>query len=818
MFSVYDSAVGDSGTSTEILSFVLYDKAKNTEDVMKKRRKVNADMETAEEAVQGGAVLPDIKEKVSSAVDTAVSFLSKYRLILIRTVLPTLYCLLFGGKLFDLGIYPFGVSAVCAVQSGIPACISAAAVAVSALFVRGGFFVALSAAAGAGVLVLAAKFRPSADTPVFRGTLSLAAGAGHALLLSLSGGVSFYEISGIVLAAVICPVLTVAIGGLLRSDGRTGNAAEMGICVLLYTVVYSLRGLSYTGESAATAVSMLSVLYASYAFGTHRGVVVGVAVGLAQDPRYAIVYAAAAAASGVLMNISVIGATAAGVLVALAMGIRSAGASAFGELFPEFIFCAAVAGPLFYYGIIPGREAVNSRRGETADDINGIRLERARDKFRALSEGLGVISAAMRRMSKVFSRPSPYEMRQICDSAFDENCSVCEGRSDCWDREYRATAAAVNSVAGQARSGKRVSISSLPEGMRQRCPYLGGIVSRINIGAATAMRTAKQSDRTAAAAESYGAISRLMEEAENSVRRELEPDTAGTEKLCERFAEMGMYGAEVNVYGERRRLVQVRGLERGCTVTGEELRDAASSVFGCDMSMPEYRISGTAVSFEMHTAEKFSLDFGRYSVAKRGERCGDSITSFKGDGGYGYTLISDGMGSGSEAALTSGACALFLERMLGAGCSLTSSMEMLNSFLAGRNTECFATVDLMEADLVTGELRFVKSGAAPSFVLREGKLFKLSSSTVPVGIVMPYDAEQIKFSAKAGDHVIMMSDGVVPDGDDPAWLYGLLCDRGFITDKCDTSKAAERIAKAAAEHTCFGDDITVGVVRISRAS
>ena len=40
---------------------------------------------------------------------------------------------------------------------------------------------------------------------------------------------------------------------------------------------------------------------------------------------------------------------------------------------------------------------------------------------------------------------------------------------------------------------------------------------------------------------------------------------------------------------------------------------------------------------------------------------------------------------------------------------------MLNCFIRGSEGECFTTVDLMEADLLTGRARFIKSGAAPSF-------------------------------------------------------------------------------------------------------
>lgn len=794
---------------------------------MKKgRRKIGtaADAEMSEEVFPADAdtgdsgILFPVKERLTAAAVTVRDILFRHRLLFIRTVLPTVYCLIFGGTGFEMGIFPFGISAVCAAQSGSPALIAAAGATLSSLFVRGGFYIAAASAAAALILLLLRRFKISADGAVHRAVLSMITGAAHATALSLSDGIRFYELCGIFLAAALCPVLTVALRGLFKSEGRADGSTEAGIYVLLYTAVYFLRGLSFAGESAATVISMLAVLFASFSFGIHRGVMTGVAAGLAAEPVYSVIYAAAAAVSGVLMPISPIGAVSAAVLLALSFGIYGAGAEAFGELFPEFMFCAAVAMPLFHYKAVP-RLAPREEKSVTGD-INAKRLADTKGRLRALSDSLGAVSTVMRRMSKVFSRPSVMEMRQMCDNAFDESCQSCDGRSVCWDKEYRATATAVTDIAAAVRSGKTVGIGSLPEGVRSRCPYSGAIISRINMGAASAVRSAASNDSTATVAESYAAISRLIDEASSEGERELEYDADGTADLGRRFSEMGLRRAEVSVYGARRRQIYVRGLEHGCPVSGEEIRSAASSVLGCAVSLPEYRITGGAVSLEMHTAEKYTAEFGRYSIAKRGERCGDCITFFRGDGGYSYAIISDGMGSGGEAALTSGAGTMFLERMLGAGCSLTSAMEMLNSFLAGRNTECFTTVDIMEADLITGELRFVKSGAAPSFVLRDGRLFKLSSKTVPVGIVTPFDAEQITFSARAGDHVIMLSDGVVPDGDEPAWLYDMLCGNNappFITAKRDLADAAEELARTAAEKSGFADDVTVGIVRINMA-
>lgn len=98
--------------------------------------------------------------------------------------------------------------------------------------------------------------------------------------------------------------------------------------------------------------------------------------------------------------------------------------------------------------------------------------------------------------------------------------------------------------------------------------------------------------------------------------------------------------------------------------------------------------------------------------------CGDSALDFDSADGRSYMLISDGMGSGHEAAITSRVAGIFMKRMLEAGSGINCTLELLNNFIRCRNAECFATIDLLEIDTLTAEARFIKSGAAPSYVIR----------------------------------------------------------------------------------------------------
>lgn len=198
-------------------------------------------------------------------------------------------------------------------------------------------------------------------------------------------------------------------------------------------------------------------------------------------------------------------------------------------------------------------------------------------------------------------------------------------------------------------------------------------------------------------------------------------------------------------------------------------------------------------------------------LSEDGEVCGDAITSFEAAGKY-YMLISDGMGSGREAALTSGVCAAILQRLIGSGAGLETSLKMLNNIIRAGERECSATVDIAEIDLITGEAKFVKSGAAPSFVLRGGSIFRLQSKTVPIGIIRALDAEMIKFDVMPGDRVVMVSDGAARSYEEVPWLLDMMTSDEVIL-KGSPKEAAAKIVREAARRGA-ADDITAGVICI----
>ena len=219
------------------------------------------------------------------------------------------------------------------------------------------------------------------------------------------------------------------------------------------------------------------------------------------------------------------------------------------------------------------------------------------------------------------------------------------------------------------------------------------------------------------------------------------------------------------------------------------------------------------MTLKLTGARRFSAVSTMLTSNARGEesgRCGDTACVFESADDRYYALISDGMGSGDEAALTSSISATFLQKMLSVGNDTGAVIKMLGSFIKGKRGECSTTVDLFELDMMTGRAHVTKCGAAATFVKRGRELNKLTAATLPLGILDAADQTRLSFDAEDGDVVIMVSDGVALGDDDCPWLTELLSSEW----EGDHSAIARRIISLARQNGSE-DDISVVITKIS---
>lgn len=206
-------------------------------------------------------------------------------------------------------------------------------------------------------------------------------------------------------------------------------------------------------------------------------------------------------------------------------------------------------------------------------------------------------------------------------------------------------------------------------------------------------------------------------------------------------------------------------------------------------------------------------------VCKDGEKYnGDSYTFGKlNDGSY-MTVISDGMGSGPEAGEESTAAVDLVEKLTRTGFSKMTAINTVNSVMSLKfcADEKFSTLDLSSIDLYSGEVDFMKVGAAPSFIKSQKRIEVIDSKSLPIGVLDKVDVDVTQRKVKNGDIIVMLSDGVLDYNNDVAsrvnWMIHFL-----ENTTCNSpSELADEIIEKAKELNGgrVRDDMTVVVSKV----
>ena len=194
------------------------------------------------------------------------------------------------------------------------------------------------------------------------------------------------------------------------------------------------------------------------------------------------------------------------------------------------------------------------------------------------------------------------------------------------------------------------------------------------------------------------------------------------------------------------------------------------------------------------------------AVCSRGKEAanGDRCLWFAGTRNRYYVLLCDGMGTGEGAAFEARTAGSILRRMLMAGYPAHYALQSLNSICVLRGSAGAVTVDLVEADLVTGRASLYKWGAAPSWLLGRAGPERIGRESPPPGISVEERGGSVdRVTLQHGVPLVLLSDGVdgsnamaglEGDFDQPAgFLAALILEAGYAQIPDDATAAVLRL-------------------------
>lgn len=600
-----------------------------------------------------------------------------------------------------------------------------------------------------------------------------------------------------------------------RLFGRVPPAlAELSVLSLLFAFCFSLSSLSLFGLSLSSCFTVAAVFFIARRFGGLRASLTGLVLGLAGEVLYAPAYAFLGILSGLLFPVGSLYAFLAGTLGAIVYAGAVGNLSGFLAVAPEASVTALLIWPIFSRlkrEKDPAAEALRER--SLQDAVTGaFRMPEGEGRLARLGDAFSALSGVFYRRSDESRRPAAAEYFVECEKVCARHCAGCSNRVVCWERGDRVAEGAVYSLANKLRTTGIIDKSDLPKELRAGCPKIDAIIEEIRDECAGLCISRYRGDRNEFLSLDYAMLSKILSEAAENDEKERGRDGAAEEKLREALLKTPLHGALLSITGHRRRRLAVGSADSHTLKTNAPLlRETAERVLGCRLSPPEEKENEGVSTLLMSSRPAFRITTATASLpSSKKEPSGDRIRFFATEEESFYGILSDGMGSGEEAAETAALSVTFLEKMLLGGNSRETSLRMLNNLIRTGKEECSATVDMLCFDLLYGTAMFIKSGAAPSYIKRGGDIFRVRSRTMPLGLLKSLDAERVNVEVRVGDVLLLLSDGLCPDGDDPAWLMNLLSsDSGE-----DLDALAARIVGEAATRSSEHDDISVGLVRI----
>lgn len=317
------------------------------------------------------------------------------------------------------------------------------------------------------------------------------------------------------------------------------------------------------------------------------------------------------------------------------------------------------------------------------------------------------------------------------------------------------------------------------------------------------------------------AFAKMIQHAARELNASMFSDEHLEKKIRERFRKNGIWMLSSVFFmtpeGRYEIHVTVR-VKKGQCITTKELARHLSDCTGRAMipAQNEPLMVGTQYSTVicMESARFHTL----CGVAKIGKGCsgisGDSFLMMQLPGGKEGAVLSDGMGSGQEAFQESAMILEMLEELLDAGFPKETALQMMNTALVmGREEIRFSTVDISVFDLYQGSCEIVKAGASTTFIKHEGKVERISSTNLPLGVMPELEVEAVKRQLSNGDFVIMLTDGVLdalPAGEQELILEKIIEGTQMNNPKEMAHHMLEQVLEWSGEEPL--DDMTVLVV------
>ncbi|MEO2077200.1 MAG: stage II sporulation protein E [Bacillus sp. (in: firmicutes)] len=449
-----------------------------------------------------------------------------------------------------------------------------------------------------------------------------------------------------------------------------------------------------------------------------------------------------------------------------------------------------------------------------------------------VSQFSSVFHALSKSFSKMEVQPDENEhdreMDYFMSNVTERTCQTCFKKEQCWAKNFNTTYAYMEEIIHEMDQNDGNVSPRLSREWDKHCTRSKKVFETIGqeltfFQANQKLKKQVQESRKLVADQLLG-VSEVMENFAKEIQRERENHHKQEELIMDALQDFGIHIEQVEIYSLEQGNVDIEMSVPFCNGHGEcekLIAPMLSDILGETIIVNKeecatYPAGFCHVTFRSNKA--FTVETGVAHAAKDGGLVsGDSYSTIELGLGKYAIAISDGMGNGERAHYESKETLQLLQKILQSGIEEKVAIKSVNSILSLRTTdEIFSTLDLAMIDLKNASAKFLKIGSTPSFIKRGNKVIKIQASNLPMGIIQEFDVDVVSEQLKAGDLLIMMSDGVF-EGPKHVENYDLWMKRKvqeLQTD--DPQEVADLIMEEVirSRSGLIEDDMTVTVAKI----
>ena len=588
---------------------------------------------------------------------------------------------------------------------------------------------------------------------------------------------------------------------------------------LIGTMSLIIGGISVGKTLAVTFILLISRFGGSYA-GAVGGIAAAMAVALSTaDNVTALTFCLAGLVTGIFaafgkyaqvaaVILSCVLASAIGreLIITVELLITSLFASALFLIIPKNI--AKVTGKIFS----PPTKTVSE---------NGMK-KAACLRLRFAAGALSDVGQTVETVSKELSRINSPDFETVLHGIEKEACSGCSLAVNCWEGRKADTVSALLEIIKGIREGEAEPEKRAPDEFRCRClrpeKVAGATLVHYSDYASRMAAESRISDVRSVVSEQFGGISNMLSDMAEEFERDEAFDERSAAKITNALKNIEIIpiecGCRIDKYG-RMTVEIITSKVKGVKYSRMKLLRQIEVCVDREFEPPIISESADKIYITLSERARFAVQTGvcQISCSPSGI-CGDAYNIFSDGKGRSFVVLSDGMGSGGRAAVDGAMASGLMMRLIKAGFGFDCSLSILSSAMLFKSTdESLATLDIAALDLFSGRLDMLKAGAAPTLVRRSGRCSVAKSTSLPVGILREVGFDKASIKLKAGDIILMVSDGVCSEGVE--WM----CAELDSWHDASAQSLAEHIAYGAQRRRSdnHADDITVIAVTVDKA-